>query len=93
MAAGRGNLPAAYNNMQIFTTADEVIRPTVNMAVLGGFMKICEQLPHDKGITAVIGSGGKQLYCVYWPKNYPNGDFDDFTHILPFAGIPPVGDG
>ena len=64
--------PAAYNNMQIiYNGGMRSSRPTVNMAVLGGFMKICEQLHMIKGITAVIGSGGKQLYYVYWPKNYP----------------------
>ena len=75
--------PAAYNNMQIiYNGGMRSSRPTVNMAVLGGFMKICEQLHMIKGITAVIGSGGIR-----------NGDFDDFHAHFAVCGHSPVGDG
>ena len=64
-------------------------RPTVNMAVLGGFMKICEQLHMIKGITAVIGSGGKTTLL----RIIRNGDFDDFHAHFAVCGHSPVGDG
>ena len=64
-------------------------RPTVNMAVLGGFMKICEQLHMTKGITAVIGSGGKTtLLRILAEELSGTVILTTSTHILPFAGIP-----
>ena len=69
-------------------------RPTVNMVVLGGFMKICEQLHMIKGITAVIGSGGKNNFTAYTGRRIiRNGDFDDFHTHFAVYGHSPVGDG
>lgn len=66
-----------------------VSRPTVNMAVLGGFMKICEQLHITKDITAVIGSGGKTtLLRILAEELSGTVILTTSTHILPFAGIP-----
>ena len=82
--------PAAYNNMQIiYNGGMRSSRPTVNMAVLGGFMKICEQLHIVKGITAVIGSGGKTtLLRILAEELSGTVILTTSTHILPFAGIP-----
>ncbi len=64
-------------------------RPTVNTVVLGGFMKICEQLHMIKGITAVIGSGGKTtLLRILAEELSGTVILTTSTHILPFAGIP-----
>ena len=68
-------------------------RPTVNMAVLGGFMKICEQL-HDKGVTAVIGSGGKAtLLRILAEELSGTVILTTSTHIFAVCGHSPVGDG
>lgn len=82
--------PAAYNSMQIiYNGGMRTSRPTVNMVVLGGFMKICEQLHIIKGVTAVIGSGGKTtLLRILAEELSGTVILTTSTHILPFAGIP-----
>ena len=81
---------AAYNKMQIiYIGGMRSSRPTVNTVVLGGFMKICEQLHMIKGITAVIGSGGKTtLLRILAEELSGTVILTTSTHILPFAGIP-----
>lgn len=52
-------------------------------------MKICEQLHIVKGITAVIGSGGKTtLLRILAEELSGTVILTTSTHILPFAGIP-----
>ena len=52
-------------------------------------MKICEQLHMIKGITAVIGSGGKTtLLRILAEELSGTVILTTSTHILPFAGIP-----
>lgn len=52
-------------------------------------MKICEQLHIIKGVTAVIGSGGKTtLLRVLAEELRGTVILTTSTHILPFAGIP-----
>lgn len=52
-------------------------------------MKICEQLHITKGITAVIGSGGKTtLLRILAEELSGTVILTTSTHILPFAGIP-----
>ena len=52
-------------------------------------MKICEQLHIIKGITAVIGSGGKTtLLRILAEELSGTVILTTSTHILPFAGIP-----
>ena len=52
-------------------------------------MKICEQLHMTKGITAVIGSGGKTtLLRILAEELSGTVILTTSTHILPFAGIP-----
>ena len=52
-------------------------------------MKICEQLHMIKGITAVIGSGGKTtLLRILAEELSGTVILTTSTHILPFVGIP-----
>lgn len=52
-------------------------------------MKICEQLHMIKGITAVIGSGGKTtLLRILAEELSGTVILTTSTHILPFTGIP-----
>lgn len=52
-------------------------------------MKICEQLHIIKGVTAVIGSGGKTtLLRILAEELSGTVILTTSTHILPFAGIP-----
>lgn len=52
-------------------------------------MKICEQLHIVKGVTAVIGSGGKTtLLRILAEELSGTVILTTSTHILPFAGIP-----